>query len=59
MMKFRAAIGGFFGVLGYKILGLPGMLFGMLFGATSVWYLNFIFIISCCLFDCIIFSLLH
>jgi hypothetical protein len=36
MMKFRAAIGGFFGVLGYKILGLPGMLFGMLFGATSV-----------------------
>ena len=36
MMKFRAAISGFFGVLGYKILGFPGMLFGMIFGATTV-----------------------
>lgn len=36
MMKFRAAISGFFGVLGYKILGFPGMLLGMLFGAKSV-----------------------
>jgi hypothetical protein len=36
MMKFRAAISGFFGALGYKILGFPGMLFGMIFGATTV-----------------------
>jgi len=36
MLKFRLALSGFFGGLGYKILGFPGLLFGMLFGAKSV-----------------------
>jgi len=30
------AVSGFFAMLGYKILGLPGMLMGMLFGAKAV-----------------------
>jgi hypothetical protein len=35
MMKLRLAVSGFFGGLGYKILGLPGMLMGLLFGYKS------------------------
>jgi hypothetical protein len=35
MLKLRLAVTGFFGGLGYKILGLPGMLFGMVFGFKS------------------------
>lgn len=35
MLKFRMAVSGFFGMLGYKILGLPGMLMGFLFGAKT------------------------
>ena len=34
-MKFRMAVGGFFGALGYKILGLPGMIMGFFFGAKA------------------------
>jgi hypothetical protein len=29
------AVSGFFGVLGYKILGLPGLLMGFFFGAKA------------------------
>jgi hypothetical protein len=29
------AISGFFGMLGYKILGLPGMVMGFLFGVKK------------------------
>ena len=36
LMKIRMAVSGFFGALGYKILGLPGLVIGMLFGA-KVW----------------------
>jgi len=32
MLKLKLAVTGFFGGLGYKILGLPGLLFGMVFG---------------------------
>lgn len=36
MMKIRLAVSGFFGALGYKILGFPGFLFGLVFGAKTV-----------------------
>lgn len=31
-MKFKVAVSGFFAALGYKILGLPGMLVGLFTG---------------------------
>ena len=31
-MKFRMAVSGFFAALGYKILGLPGMIVGLFTG---------------------------
>jgi hypothetical protein len=36
-MKFKLAVSGFFAALGYKILGLPGVILGLLTGykATS------------------------
>jgi len=39
MLKIRTAIAGIFGGLGYKILGFPGALFGMIFGYKSTsWF---------------------
>ena len=35
-MKFRLAFSGFFAALGYKLLGLPGMVMGFLFGHKAV-----------------------
>jgi hypothetical protein len=35
MMKLRMAVTGFFGALGLKILGFPGLIAGMLFGYRS------------------------
>lgn len=36
LLKFRMAVSGFFGMLGYKILGLPGALMAFLFGMKTV-----------------------
>jgi len=35
MLKLKVAVTGFFAGLGYKIFGLPGLVFGMLFGYKS------------------------
>jgi hypothetical protein len=34
-MKFKLAVSGFFAALGYKILGLPGLIGGLLFGTKA------------------------
>jgi hypothetical protein len=35
LLKFRMAVSGFFGMLGYKIMGLPGLFMGLFFGAKT------------------------
>jgi hypothetical protein len=35
-MKFKLAVSGFFAALGYKILGLPGLIGGLIFGTRAV-----------------------
>jgi len=34
-MKFKLAVSGFFAALGYKILGLPGMVMGLFTGLKA------------------------
>lgn len=34
-MKFKLAVSGFFAALGYKILGLPGLIGGLFFGTKA------------------------